>query len=139
MQDVASTYANITLPPPTLNITAYSLPPRFIAAHDWKNAVRDSSSIFSHPERMAWVQNDRIYNTTDIKNLGQCQPTKVSPNHPIPPASWFLTLNSLDLQLGLLLHPNHPPNPPPPNLVHRHIHHVSLLPHHAQKARPLQI
>ncbi|KAH4006604.1 hypothetical protein HBI13_161020 [Parastagonospora nodorum] len=75
-QMLASTYANLTLPPPTLNITAYSLPPKFIRSHDWKNAVRDPSKIFSHPARMAWVQDERIYNTTDIKTLGQCQPTK---------------------------------------------------------------
>jgi hypothetical protein len=58
---------NITLNPPTLNITAYTL-------EDTRMKAYNSSGA----QGMTWIRDGELFNRTYIETKGQCQNTGVS-------------------------------------------------------------
>ncbi|KAL5120976.1 hypothetical protein ACEQ8H_001164 [Pleosporales sp. CAS-2024a] len=75
VQDVNSTFRNYTLSSPTLNITTYTLPSYYLDFYPKRNDG-GLENLMSTPAHMAWIQDGRIYNKTEMANLGRCQPNK---------------------------------------------------------------
>jgi hypothetical protein len=77
--NITSSFMGISLRPPTLNITTYSVPPEYI--EDFPGLFDGDRTWLTRPEGMAWVLQDQIFNQTQIQDTGRCLPTKVRSNH----------------------------------------------------------
>lgn len=76
VSNVSSTFGDITLEPPTLNITAYLVPSQL------NRTLNDLVNPKSDKERFAGLKvvfeaADQLYNQDDVEKNGQCQAQKV--------------------------------------------------------------
>ncbi|KAI1770824.1 hypothetical protein F4818DRAFT_222256 [Hypoxylon cercidicola] len=78
LQNTTSTWMNITIPSPVLNITAFYLSPKssFFGSNWTDPRVGELKQPFNDPSRMAFTYSNTTYNLTYVEENGTCQPVR---------------------------------------------------------------